>query len=57
MFAGLGGTSYTLEFIPKDGITDSMLKFDKVKTLPISSITLKHTKIEEALTADTSSTI
>lgn len=33
MFAGLGGTSYTLKFVPQDGITDSMLKFDKVKNL------------------------
>lgn len=31
MFAGLGGTSRTLKFVPQDGITDSMLKFDKVK--------------------------
>lgn len=33
MFAGLGGTSYTLKFVPQDGITDSMIKFDKVKNL------------------------
>lgn len=33
MFAGLGGTSRTLKFVPQDGITDSMLKFDKVKNL------------------------